>query len=153
MKDQTIRAYVVDKQLAVSGRTSSGSRRCSFNGCNFTTREGKDFCPDHVGEHPYVKGVMAVLNSMDAEMRGIDRRGWRAVDVKGQRCAEILLALELHGARTVERLLREVFASSCPQSIVSAYVEALHRAGKVIVGSTSRGSTVVRLVGDKAQCA
>ena len=53
--------------------------------------------------------------------------------------------LSTHGARTEERLLREVFGSSCDLSIVSSYADALHMKRMVILGQTTRGSTVVSL--------
>jgi hypothetical protein len=145
MKDRTIRPYVVDRVSSGGVRSSNRTRRCGAEACNLTTREGKEFCPEHIGNLPYVQRVLRDLQLMEDEVKRVSKRGWKEVDVKAQRCHEIMTHLATHGARTEERLLREVFASSCPIAVVSAYSDALHMKRMVNLGKTSRGSTVVSL--------
>ena len=60
----------------------------------------------------------------------------------GLTARELVLHLSLHGARTVERLSREL---QLDPKVLDGYVSALVSKGAVTLGRTNRGSTVVRL--------
>ena len=121
---------------------SSTTRFCDADGCYQTTREGKPFCPDHVELHPYVQSILSTLAEREAEEEKVRQRGSRAVDVAGLTARELVLHLSLHGARTVERLSRELQLDA---KVLDGYVGALVKRGVVALGRTNRGSTVVRL--------
>jgi hypothetical protein len=109
-----------------------------------TTREGKPYCPDHVERHPYVQSILDVLAEREAETNRVRKKGSSAVDPAGLTAQELVLHLSLHGSRTVERLSREFQLES---RVIEDYVDALRVQGKVVLGRTTRGSTVVRLAG------
>jgi hypothetical protein len=121
---------------------SSTTRVCDMEGCIHTTREGKPFCPDHVEMHPYVQAILGTLAEREDEEEKVRQRGHRAVNPTGLTARELVLHLSLHGARTVERLSRELQLDT---KVLDGYVGALVRKGVVALGRTNRGSTVVRL--------
>lgn len=129
-----------------SSSTTSTTRFCDVAGCTQTTREGKPFCPDHVELHPYVQTILDTLREREEEEEKVRQRGARAVDPHGLTARELVLHLALHGARTVERLSRELQLDS---KVLDGYVGALVRRGVVALGRTNRGSTVVRLASDE----
>lgn len=120
----------------------STTRGCESRGCAKTTREGKPYCPDHVERHAYVQSILAVLAEREAETERVRKKGPSAVDPSGLTASELMLHLSLHGSRTVERLSREFQLES---DVIHNYVSALKSQGKVVLGRTTRGSTVVRL--------
>ncbi len=117
-------------------------RRCELAGCGLATREGKAYCSAHVEHHPYVQGLLEQLASREAEDDLVARRGPRAANVAGITAQEILQHIAFHGARTEERLCREL---NLDHKTLTGYVEALRRARLVKLGRTKRGSTLVRL--------
>ncbi len=127
--------------------TTAATRFCKELGCEQTTREGKPYCPDHVENHPYVQEILDTLAAREAEERQVRSQGARAVDPRGLTAKELVLHLSLHGARTLERLSREL---QLDPRIVDGYVSALVERGVVTLGRTNRGSTVVRLAGEDA---
>ena len=112
--------------------------------CAQSTREGKPFCPDHVDHHSYVQEILKILEERKAEEDRVRHEGPEAVNLTGLTARELMVHLSQHGSRTVERLSRE-FQLEAP--VMHDYVAALHTEGLVIVGRTTRGSTVVRLAG------
>ena len=120
----------------------SSTRFCEAPGCTHTTREGKPYCPDHVEQHPYVQDILFTLAEREAEEDRVRSTGAGAVDPQGLTARELVLHLSLHGARTVERLSRELQLDS---KVVEGYVHAMVGRGVVALGRTNRGSTVVRL--------
>lgn len=121
---------------------TSTTRSCEHSGCLKTTREGKPYCPDHVERHAYVQSILAILAEREAETARVRKKGPSAVDPSGLTASELMLHLSLHGSRTVERLSREFQLES---AVIHNYVTALKGQGKVVLGRTTRGSTVVRL--------
>ena len=124
------------------GTTSSTTRFCDVSGCQQTTREGKPYCPDHVDHHPYVQSILGMLADREQEEERVRQRGFKAVNPQGLTARELVLHLSLHGARTVERLSRELQLDT---KVLDGYVGALVRKGVIALGRTNRGSTVVRL--------
>jgi hypothetical protein len=132
-------------QEHVSHRGNHGHgtiRTCRVAPCAQSTREGKPFCPDHVDQHSYVQEILRILEERKAEEDRVRNGGPEAVNLKGLTARELMVHLMQHGSRTVERLSRE-FQLEAP--VMHDYVSALHTQGLVVVGRTTRGSTVVRL--------
>jgi len=123
-------------------RPSATSRLCETSGCLRATREGKPHCPEHVSENPYVRNILSTLAEREAEEAKVRSRGSRAVNTSGLTARELLLHLQLHGARTVERLSREL---QLEVDVLRGYVRALSKKGVIDLSKTGRGSTVVRL--------
>lgn len=128
--------------LAFASGSSTSSRACAEPNCTDSTREGKPYCPDHVERHSYVQEILAILAAREAEEERVRTDGPVAVDPSGLTAQELLLHLSLHGSRTVERLSREFQLDS---RVMHDYVDALSERGQVVLGRTTRGSTVVRL--------
>lgn len=120
------------------------TRCCETEGCMKTTREGKPHCPDHVEHHAYVQSILEVLTAREDERERVRQFGPGEVDLSGLTASELVLHLSLHGSRTVERLSREFQLDS---KVIHNYVDALRTDGQVVLGRTTRGSTVVRLAG------
>ena len=127
--------------IALESPTTT-TRRCHRNGCTHSTREGKPYCSNHVANHPYVKEILDTLAARAAEEAQVRTRGARAVDPNGLTAKELCLHLSLHGARTVERLCRELQLEA---KVIEAYLGELVRLGRVSTSRTHRGSTVVTL--------
>ena len=121
---------------------TSTTRSCKAPGCHATTREGKPYCPEHVEFHPYVQEILEILDRREEEEQLVRKRGPSAVDPEGLTAKELMLHLSLHGSRTVERLSREFQLDA---TVMGNYVRALRNRGLVVLGRTTRGSTVVRL--------
>ena len=130
--------------LVSNSHHPSATRSCESRGCSNTTREGKPFCPDHVENHDYVRTILKALQEREAETARVRQHGPCAVDTEGLTAKELVLHLSLHGSRTVERLSREFQLES---NVMFNYVSALRSEGRVVLGRTTRGSTVVRLAG------
>lgn len=132
------------KAIEHSSSGSTTTRACLNDGCYQTTREGKPYCPDHVEDHHYVQEILGVLREREAEEDRVRKRGPSAVNPEGLTAQELVLHLSLHGSRTVERLSREFQLEA---RVMHNYVDALMQQGLVVLGRTTRGSTVVRLAG------
>lgn len=130
--------------MHATGHTHGTIRTCRTPECGQSTREGKPFCPDHVDKHSYVQEILKILEEREAEEERVRVQGPEAVNLTGLTAQELMLHLSQHGSRTVERLSRE-FQLEAP--VMHNYVSALLEEGLVIVGRTTRGSTVVRLAG------
>ena len=83
-----------------------------------------------------------MLAEREQEEERVRQRGFKAVNPSGLTARELVLHLSLHGARTVERLSRELQLDT---KVLDGYVGALVRKGVISLGRTNRGSTVVRL--------
>jgi len=134
-----MRPRLIDTSASIGSTTTRG---CESSGCYHTTREGKPFCPDHVENHSYVQNILKVLAEREDEEQRVRQRGPTAVDPDGLTAQELVLHLSLHGSRTVERLSREFQLEA---RVMNSYVDALMERGLIILGRTTRGSTVVRL--------
>ena len=132
--------------LGDSGENHS-TRVCEKRGCIKTTWELKPYCPDHFDEHPYVQEILAALDEDEAEQEKVRKKGPAAVDLNGMTAKEIRRTLILNGARTVERLSRELQLEA---DTVKSYVKSMQEKGQVVLGRTTRGSTTVRIKEDAA---
>ena len=89
---------------------------------------------------------LKVWDEREKELDKVRARGARAVNVKGLTAKELVLHLTLHGARTIERLARELQLEG---EVLQGYVRALVKQGTLDLGRTNRGSTVVKLSGQE----
>lgn len=128
--------------IARTGRDRHKNRICEQPDCTQSTREGKPYCPDHVESHPYVQDILARIAERDDQDEKVAKRGARAVDLESLTVGEILQHLAFNGARTEERLVREL---NLDVKTLDGYLRALARRGYVSFGKTKRGSTVVKL--------
>lgn len=129
-------------ELFIGKSSTSHTRFCDVPECTQTTREGKPYCPDHVENHPYVQNLLQNLAEREDEEEKVRQRGAKAVNPDGLTIKEIVLHLSLHGARTVERLAREMNLDS---KVLDGYIASLKRRGVISFSRTNRGSTVVKL--------
>lgn len=124
-------------------KRSQQNRACDAPGCVERTREGKPYCPDHVDHLPYVQELLVALADREAQDEAVQKRGARAVDMEASLTVqEILLHLELHGARTEERLVREI---NLDAKTLDGYLKALAKRKIITFGRTKRGSVTVKI--------
>jgi hypothetical protein len=142
MRDKPNRIFSIERIDAADYRSE---RRFACEVCGGGTREGKPFCPEHVEQSPYVQSVVNALRAADDEIARVEKNGWQSVNIKGTKVAEILLHLRMHGSRTLDRLLREVFIGCCTKKAARAYITALERHGLVSVSITQRRGEMVHL--------
>ncbi len=129
-------------QIAVEA-SNTVVRDCSVETCTRATREGKDYCTSHVELHPYVRELVQRIEDRGAEDDLVRLKGSSEVNLTGITVAEILLSLRNGGARTEERLTREV---QLDKTIIHNYLIRLSMEGVVRFGRTSRNNISVCLV-------
>lgn len=133
---------VADLQRALAAKKRLESKFCLDLTCSKKTCEGKDYCSDHVDLQPYAAELMRKQAERDAQDERVVERGAKSSDLSGLTAVETLQALELYGARTVERLVRDV---NVDQKVLEAYLAAFEREGVVILSPNRRGRTIARL--------
>jgi len=145
------RAFLIELAQA---KRSTGTRFCEVPACTQTTREGKPFCPDHVDHNPYVQDILEHLAVREDEedrakreairLRGNPRSKLRDfADLDGPTAKMLIQYLEIHGAKTMERLARDL---QLDDDVLNMFVRALVNANRVDLDYTKRGSQVVRLL-------
>ena len=122
---------------------SQGPRHCDYPTCNRATKARKPFCNEHVECNPYVQHVLSVISDREREEKKVERKGWRAVDIKGSIAQEILQFIRVNGERTFARVARDMGRDS---SITDCYLMALKKAKLVIVGRSKRGAMTIQAV-------
>jgi hypothetical protein len=105
-----------------------------------TTREGKPYCPGHVEMNPYARGIIAVRDSREQEIKAI-KKG-QPIDKDSALFEEVLVDIRNRGPRTVERIARDLMLDI---KLIRKLVRVLKRNGHIKTGRTERGSTTVRL--------
>lgn len=138
---KTLSLHLARLDTLSEGRVRTESRWCEHASCTQRTRDGKPFCLDHVEDHPYVQALVVKIAEREAQDERV-KRAWEEADLAGVTAREILLHLDLHGARTEERLVRELHLDL---RVVTNYLMALSASGQIVFGITSRGSRVARL--------
>lgn len=135
---------VVEKS-PTSGSYRSGSRACEARGCAASTREGKAFCPEHVGLNRYAMKVMREIAEREAEDAAVlkTRTPISDYNTQGITAQAILQCLRENGTRTRARLCREL---NIERPLLDAYAKALIREGLVHEGRTNRGGETLALV-------
>jgi hypothetical protein len=117
---------------------SQESRKCKI--CGLATREGKLYCPDHVDRHSYVMELNRQIAAKKEEEDAVRDRGVEAITEDSLTIKELLVHLQVHGSRTIERLSRELMLDT---KVIAYYAQYLKEEGKVTLGVTKRGSIVV----------
>ena len=80
-----MRASLLRRGLAV---------HCTVDGCTAPTREGKPWCQEHVGESPYVRRLVAEIDTLERQAE----RG------RGPLLREEILSVLANGPRSTEKL-------------------------------------------------
>jgi len=129
-----------------TGSTSytSGARTCGDLGCTKATREGKPYCPDHVGKNSHANRVLQDIAKRTAEDQAV-AAGITPVagyNIRGITARAILQQLDEFGVRTKARLCREL---TLERGVLDGYVKALLKRGLVVEGVNKRGVETLRL--------
>lgn len=119
-------------------------RQCQSPECARHTREGKPYCPKHVGMNSYAAEVMGRIAEREAEDAYVLRPNTKpeTYNTEGETARSILQHLEDRGTRTKERICREL---GLDRNVVDAYTDALVIRGLVRLGRTGRGSETLSL--------
>ncbi|RJR06227.1 hypothetical protein C4588_08060 [Candidatus Parcubacteria bacterium] len=121
----------------------SHTRKCAV--CGETTREGKEFCTNHVENHSYIKDLMSRMHARDEEDHKVMMEGSAAVNYDGVTVQEIMIHLRQTGTKTIDGLSK---ALSLDKTVIQKYVFALRDRNQVEIFSTQRESMAVRLLGN-----
>jgi len=116
---------------------------CKVEDCSEITKDGKDFCPDHVEFHPYVRDLLTRIKDRESEDEKVRRTGSGSVNMAGITVQEILLQLRQNGARTEERLTRDI---QLDKVIIHSYLIRLSNEGVIKFIRTARNIMAVRMV-------
>lgn len=117
------------------GVDPGGTRKCDANGCWKNTREGKPFCPDHVGHNPYVAEILARLAAEEAERKRLTP--------SEMILEEILVVLVGRGGVASVRFVAKT--TTYETKLVTKAFEILARRKRVKLTTTNRGSLMARL--------
>jgi hypothetical protein len=117
--------------------------RCNAEGCDDSTREGKPYCPEHVGQNDYVRNLLNKLDAKEKEAEAVRKKGQRVIDNDSITLQEIVQDLNIHGPRTIARLCRD---TQLEHDVLVGYIDRLEKEGRVKKFRTSRGNDSVKLV-------
>lgn len=127
---------------SMARRDTRHPQHCEKLPCSKTTQGGKPYCSEHcINALPYPQQIIAIEKARLEEVRKVEERGIRAVNLEGLVVPEILHTLFLEGPRTVERLARELRYVS--KDSMRVYGQALVNAGRVTSSISERGITVL----------
>jgi hypothetical protein len=80
------------------------------------------------------------IAAKEEEEAAVRDRGVEAIAEDSLTIKELLVHLQVHGSRTIERLSKELMLDT---KVVAYYAQYLKEEGKVTLGSTKRGSIVI----------
>ena len=123
-----------------NGLRTSETKTCHYAGCNKSTRGDKGYCLIHVAHNLYANHVMKELENREYEDTQVKLKGSYKANLNGITAKEILLELNQHGPRTINRLSREL---NIELGLIHSYVVALKKCNKIRVSVTRRGATVI----------
>lgn len=124
-------------------RLNIPTRHCDRSGCKKATQGGKPYCPLHLFDNPYARRIAKLNDEVTAEAKGAAKKKPSELDVDGVIAREILRLLHIDGQKTIERIGRDVTYLDAEGA--QNYAKALHAAGLVKVGRTSRGAVTLEL--------
>ena len=124
----------------VHGKMKSCIKPTKRGLCGASTREGKEFCGDHLEELPYIKKLMNRIKNKSDEVGRVRKKGKKAVDPSSETLREIKNHLQFRGARTTKCLQREM---QLTESTIEGFVDYLEDEDTVTLSRTSRGDTVI----------
>ena len=125
---------------------STHTKYCAHSGCEERTREGKEFCSDHIENLDYVKKLMARIEEKEQEVKKVRKRGKRAVSAESENLKEIRQQLKFHGPRTKKRLQRELQLTS---SGMEGFLDYMEEEDQIARGRTTRGDETIKLLEEK----
>ena len=131
---------VLGAKSAPSGRKVRESKKCHIPGCDQTTRRDKEYCLVHIAHNTYAHYVLKEIEKREHEDYKVAVKGPRVANLNGITAKEILLELQQHGSRTMERLSIDL---QIEQKIIHSYVIALRKSKRVSVSASKRGCTIV----------
>lgn len=108
--------------------------------CGEKTREGKDFCGDHIDELPYIKQLLQRIQDKEQEVQKVRKKGKKAVDASSENLKEIKTHLEFNGSRTTKRLQREL---QMTESTIEGFVDYLEDEDYIYRSRTTRGDDII----------
>ena len=108
--------------------------------CGASTREGKEYCSEHVEMLPYVQDLHKRMTEALQEEQRIFSRGSAEATIDSICAKDILLYLKLNGAHTIARLARELNRNI---KVIRGYVLALKAHSLVSTRRNRQGATVV----------
>jgi len=108
--------------------------------CGERTREGKEFCSDHLENLPYVKCLLKRIQDKNDEVTKVRKKGKKAVKAGSETLREIKNHLEFRGPRTTKCLQREM---QLTESTIEGFVDYLEDEGVIRRTKTSRGDVVI----------
>jgi len=134
-----------------TNKSHAPTRHCEFAGCvnpsggkPYSTQGGKPFCPKHLFQNKYAQAVSDANDAVKASAELAKRQRPDQIDVRGTIASEILRILQIDGQRTVERIGRDITYLDAEGA--DRYATALHNAGLVRLGRTSRGALTLELL-------
>jgi len=138
-------SHPVTQQPLPTGRIPS--RRCAKDCCKNFTKERKPFCSEHILEAGYARTLFDLVESAEAEVNRVNKRGARAIQLDGLVVEEILAGIADAGEITWKRLVKEraICLQQANERASKAYLSKLQRAGLVKKRVTRRGSDIVSL--------
>jgi hypothetical protein len=119
------------------------TKYCSKERCEERTREGKEYCPEHVDNLPYVKQLLDRIQKKEAEVANVRKKGKKAVDPASENLKEVRTHLEFNGPRTTKRLARELQLTS---SGMEGFLDYLDEEEEIARSRTSRGDETIHLL-------
>ena len=126
-----------------NNRTSANKTKyCDEAGCEERTREGKDYCPEHINNLPYVQQLLDRIEKKEVEVAAVRKKGKKAVDPASENLKEVRTHLEFNGSRTKKRLARELQLTS---SGMEGFLDYLDDEDEITRSRTSRGDETIHL--------
>jgi len=124
-------------RLAVFGdqrRPYKEPKKCST--CKKPTRDGKDYCEEHIESQPYVKKIAKDIQERLKEVERVNRRGGRVIKPTSKNLMDLKLTLfDRPKGFSCQQL---VLTMDWPEKVVKAYVRYLDRQGLVEYQTRSR---------------
>ena len=115
--------------------------------CTEFTRERKPVCSTHIMELERPRVLAAILAEVELEIKRVEVKGPRAVNLNGLVVEEIIAGLALVGAITWRRLCKNhvAFFNHVENETVDHYLTRLEREGLFAVARNGRNCRVVSL--------
>lgn len=122
------------------GAKRAPTTHCSKENCLRATKEGKEFCQEHVEEHPYVKRILSDLANFEKEKQKVLRN--KRVIRKGYLEQEIMNVLAESSPVSIEKMVKLL---SYDRRIIEVYVKSAQRRKLVSTRKNKRGYLMVTL--------
>jgi hypothetical protein len=104
--------------------------------CGKKTKEGKDYCDEHVTAQPYAKELAGSIQTMARELKKVTAKGWKAVPKNSPNLQE--LKLELYDLPKGVNCDQVCELMDWGAEAAKAYVEVLLRKGLATLTKSSK---------------